>query len=538
MKVIIAALSLASLAVVIAPDRQALAQDLIPSRGVISVDKNEALFDTLSALYATGYGADATWRSDDRALAAYRAELRGLHGPAAEGLRAYYRNLPPSSSPETISRFVSFALVVGPPPNFPALLTRQELPPDVLGLEDFNEKLAAFYAEAGLAKEWALFAPQYDRQIDLLEGPVSKVVISANGYLREVVNTTTGREFRVIVEPLIGSRTNFRIYGARYTVIVDSAQDPPLDEIRHAYLHFLLDPLAYRYGNVVDTRRKLMDVAARAPRLPSEYIEDFPAFVTECMIKAIELRFKKLSLRQLDDQFDANDADGFILVRPLYDGLQKFEQSDPAMSFYYPNLIESVNVNATLRRLQDFKFPPAEAAQPAPLEQLASQRSPIAQWMEQGNDDIATGNAAGATTEFGNLLKQDPGNMAATYGLAVAALLKGDAETARGLFERVTASATKSPAPPVTNTAAASPPDRAGSGQSAPESSPEPSIVAWSHVYLGRIHDVEGQREQAVSEYRAALAASGIPGAARLAAQQGLQNAYHPPTNNSDVPKQ
>jgi tetratricopeptide (TPR) repeat protein len=528
LKLVIAAILLASMAAMIAPPRHAGAQQILvaPSRGVISVEKNETLFDTLSALYAAGYGADSTWRGDDRELAAYRAELRGLHGPAAKALRAYYRDNLLSNASDTLSRFVSFALVAGPPPNFPDELTRQELPPDVLGLEEFNAKLAAFYAEAGLASQWTRFARPYDRQVELLEGPVSKVVIGANGYLREVVNTTTGREFVVIVEPLIGSRTNFRIYGSRYTVIVDSAQDPPLDEIRHAYLHFLLDPLVYRYGNVVDTRRKLMDIAARAPRLPSEYIQDFPAFVTESMIKAIELRFEKLSLARLDEQFDANDANGFILVRPLYDGLQKFEQSDPAMTYYYPNLIESVSVSGTERRLQNFQFPPV-AAQAAPPEQ-PPQRSEIEQWVEQGNDAIAAGDASGASIAFARVLRTEPVNISATYGLAVVALLKGDAETARRLFEQVTASAANPPAPAVASPGA----------PGAEPGIPELSIVAWSHVYLGRIHDLEGEREQAVNEYRAALADGGIPAAAKSAAEQGLQSAYHAPPRPSPAPKQ
>lgn len=518
------------MAAMIVPPRHAGAQQtaqVAPSRGVISVEKNETLFDTLSALYAAGYGADTTWRGDDRELAAYRAELRGFQGPAVTALRDYYRDNLLSDTSDTLSRFVSFALVAGPPPNFPSLLTRQQLPPDVLGLEDFNAKLAAFYAEGGLAGQWARFARPYDRQVELLEGPVSKVVIGANSYLREIVNTTTGREFVVIVEPLIGSRTNFRVYSSRYTVIVASAQDPPLEEIRHAYLHFLLDPLAYRYGNVVDTRRKLMDIAARAPRLPSEYLQDFPAFVTECMIKAIELRFQKLPLARLDEQFDANDANGFILVRPLYDGFQKFEQSDPAMDLYYPQLIESVSVSGTERRLQNFQFPPV-AAQAAPPEQ-PPRRSEIEQWVEQGNDAIAAGDTSAAALAFSRVLRTEPANISATYGLAVVALLKGDAETARRLFEQVIFSAAHHPAPIATG---------AAEGSATEPGVPEPSIVAWSHVYLGRIHDLEGEREQAVNEYRAALAGGGIPPAAKSAAEQGLESAYHAPSRPSPAPKQ
>jgi hypothetical protein len=53
--------------------------------------------------------------------------------------------------------------------------------------------------------------------------------------------------------------------------------------------------------------------------------------------------------------------------------------------------------------------------------------------------------------------------------------------------------------------------------------------MAWSHVYLGRIHDLEDERELAVNEYQAALAVEGAPEAARVAAQSGVEIAYKPP---------
>jgi hypothetical protein len=47
-------------------------------------------------------------------------------------------------------------------------------------------------------------------------------------------------------------------------------------------------------------------------------------------------------------------------------------------------------------------------------------------------------------------------------------------------------------------------------------------------VYLGRLHDFAEERDQAVSEYRAALAIAGAPEAARVAAQRGIDAPYNP----------
>jgi hypothetical protein len=92
--------------------------------------------------------------------------------------------------------------------------------------------------------------------------------------------------------------------------------------------------------------------------------------------------------------------------------------------------------------------------------------------------------------------------------LAVAAVLQGDADRAKELFHRLVVN----PPQPV--------------GQAGAATKQDPLILAWSHVYLGRIYDVDGNRELAVSEYRAALSVQGAPESARLAAQRGIEKGY------------
>jgi len=50
----------------------------------------------------------------------------------------------------------------------------------------------------------------------------------------------------------------------------------------------------------------------------------------------------------------------------------------------------------------------------------------------------------------------------------------------------------------------------------------DPLVMAWSHIYLARIFEDEGQLEQAKSEYQAVLAVQGAPAQAQQAAQKGL----------------
>ena len=53
-----------------------------------------------------------------------------------------------------------------------------------------------------------------------------------------------------------------------------------------------------------------------------------------------------------------------------------------------------------------------------------------------------------------------------------------------------------------------------------------PVALAWSHVYLGRMHDLDGDREEALADYRAALSVADAPEAARSAAQHGIEQGY------------
>jgi len=55
-------------------------------------------------------------------------------------------------------------------------------------------------------------------------------------------------------------------------------------------------------------------------------------------------------------------------------------------------------------------------------------------------------------------------------------------------------------------------------------------VIAWSHIYLGRIFDLKEDRFAALDQYRAALdAAGGAVPEAKLAARRGLEQPYEPP---------
>jgi hypothetical protein len=479
-----------------------------PSASGISVEASQQLFSTMCALDAAGFDAEESTLAEMPSRLALRGELLKLQGPATDALRHFYRDHNLADSGETLSRYITFALVSGPPPTFQYQGNADLLPPDVAALEGFQKVLAAFYREAHLDLRWTQIEPEYNHAIARYQSPVRRIVTVSNAYLREILKPMQGRTFTVFVEPLVGNRTNFRNFGDHYAIVVGTGAQLPLDDIQHAYLHFMLDPLPLRYRKQVETKYGLLNVAARAPQLPTEYRTDFLSFTDECLIKAVELRLRHVTPEKLEAALVENDKAGFILVRPFVTQLQKFEKAEPAMTYYFSDIIAGIDVSAELKRLQDFTFAPFQEAPQPSQAAVAPEAQPaeLDRWLAEGDHQIALKDAPAASATFEKVLAKYPNEPRAVYGLAIASILSGDGDRARELFEQLVAA------------------PESGSANSGATS--DPSILAWSHVYLGRIHDLEDERDQALIEYRTALAINGSPENARVAAQRGLDAAY------------
>ncbi len=301
----------------------------------------------------------------------------------------------------------------------------------------------------------------------------------------------------------------------------------------------MLDPLPLKYREALMKKRGLLNIAARAPRLPSEYKNDFMAYADECLIKAVELRIRHLKPDQQEAVLAEDDQSGFIMVRLFVTQLQKFEKAEPAMSYYFPDLLDGIDPAAEQKRLQNFQFAALPDAAPESAArggvrsglqpgQMLDPQSELERALAQGDHEIALQDGAAAGKTFEKILAKYPENARANFGLAVASLLNHDADRAQELFEKLVAAA-RAPAGADAQANAPESSDAAADHEAAERgAAADPGIIAWSHVYLGRLHDFAEEREQALGEYRAALAIPGAPEAARVAAQRGIDAPYNP----------
>jgi len=495
------------------PDQAQQPEAPVQSESPIDVEANPQIFSVMCALDAAGFDIDESALGEMPQQMALQAALQKMNDPAAEAVREFYRQHELADPAQVLSRYISLALVVGPPPAFEFQGDQQTLPPDVLGIQGFQPLLANFYQAAHLYVRWQEIKPEYEATIAPYRTALTQIVTVSNAYLREIVKPGGGT-FRVYVEPTVGSRINFRNYGAEYAVVVGPKTDSSVEAIRYAFLHFMLDPMVLRDQAGILKKEALLQVAARAPELPAEYQNDFVSLFDECLVRAVDMRVRNLPANQVETELAKDDASGFILVRPLAAELKLFEKSEPAMSYYFPDLVNGIDVVGEEARLQNYKFAngPAQQAEGLGFSQ-DTRAAELDRLLAEGDREIAQQNAAAATGTFGQVVARYPTDARGLYGLAIASVLSGKADRAKELFEKIVALSKNGQS-------------AIGAGVSAQH----PEILAWSYVYLGRISDLEDDRENALTEYRAAQAVDGAPADARIAAANGVEAPYAPPT--------
>ena len=477
-------------------------------QNAVTVDGSEAMFTTMCALLAAGFESNVSSDNWTAFRAQMRERLRQQQGPAVDAVRQFYRQHELRDPGATLSRYLWFGLVSGPAPAFQPLLRRDELPPEVIALLGFSELLSSYYQEQKIGDLWRQVQPIYTREIQRLQEPLTQIVFTSTGYLREILEPYGARKFTIVVEPLVGRITNVRNFGDRYALVLSGAEDVPQDVVRHAFLHFMLDPLPLMYPHVIAVKRPLYETAAKAPRLGTDLKDDFPSYFAECMVRAVELRMKRMSPGEREAALARSDADGYVLLRPLVTSLAGFEKSEPSMKRYFPDLVRGIDEKAEAKRLAAVQFAPAEAAQSddAAAEAVARPKkvlpttvpndAEVIAALTEGERQIAAKNSRAAEASFKKVLVKYPDQPRAWFGLGVVAYMDHDAARAKEVFGRLTTG------------------EHAATG--------DPRVLAWSHVYLARIYDYEGNSSVAKTEYESALAVQGSPEEARQAAQKEL----------------
>jgi tetratricopeptide (TPR) repeat protein len=191
--------------------------------------------------------------------------------------------------------------------------------------------------------------------------------------------------------------------------------------------------------------------------------------------------------------------EGYILAPYFFEALPGFEADARDINKYYPDLISGIDLKKEAARLQNVTFvqpesKPRVAAPPQP------QLSRLDKTLKRGELLLNEEMFDEARAAFEEAKQLAGGSHAqASYGLARVAIMEADPDLAREHFLEVA------------------------------ETADDPHLEAMAHIYVGRIEDVVGNRDQAVLHYKLALDAGDPSQHTRELAEQGIAAPFHRP---------
>lgn len=503
-----------------------------PAGPTISMVSSEPVFVMAAALNACGYDEGLEESAPIRVRVRDEVNQALAKSEDARSKRdkvcLYIAQHRMTGSERDISQYISLALYLTPPPDLETSVELTEMPPDSTQVVEIVPLLKDFVAAVDLHGIWLAVHHIYDEEADRLHDPLSKMIVSTNLYLKLPASTYDGRRFVVVVEPLLSPHAvNARVYGTDYVVVV-SAMDGQIrmSDVRHTYLHYVIEPLLYARANAIDRMQPILKEVREAP-LEFIYRSDSVPLTIECLIKAIEARTMDTGVpeykipagvqrsdlpryeheRQVYQQkVDAikvatvrhDMTQGFVLTQYFYEQLLQFEKDPASLRDTIGEMVYSMDIDQQVHRARNIEFD-----RQADGDVLTRTRPRKLTGLDLAEARLAAGDVATASamarqvlTVHADTLESMADSARANFILARAAILTGHPDQAMDGFQKTLAT-TK-----------------------------EPRLLAWSHIYLGRMLDLDCKRDQAMAEYKMALAARDGQLDTRLSAERGVKAAY------------
>lgn len=472
------------------------------------LDASASVFAVLAAINAGGYNADADSTSNHPLRKQLREYLQSKDLKSVAAIKRFVRDHRPKDPAAELSQYVSYALTVDGPPEFGFRYATTALPPDVAQLDELTPLLIEFAREAHIDELWKKVQPAYDQAIEQYHEPVARAVLQANAYLRNDTRGYLGRRFQIFID-LLGApnQVQSRSYVDDYFIVLTPVRnlgtkelnpaDLPIDEIRHMYLHYLLDPLPIKYAETVAAKRGMADYALGSPILEDQFKSDFTLLATECLIKAVESRIDRKPA-----MVEQALREGYVMTPAFAEQLEVYEKQEQSMRLYFLDLVGGIDLKREEKRLDHIDFATQRTARRLRVvtrEEKPPELTGVAKTMEQAEKAFTDRDLPKAKETFMRVLKETdekPAHAKAYYGLARIAVLERDPRKADELFRVVL------------------------------EQQPDAATKSWSFLYLGRLADSQGRHDEAIDDYKAALAVEGVPDQVRQAAEKGVKEAF------------
>ncbi|MDE1156609.1 MAG: hypothetical protein PW735_12885 [Acidobacteriaceae bacterium] len=508
----------------------------------VTLETSEPLFDLAAALNTCGYDADldrsmpvrAEVRADINALLTTSEEARTTRDALCEYVRLHHL----TDAALDAGQYVSLALYLSPPPQLTPNVGENEMPPQAAQVINVLPLLRNFSSAVNLHYIWLQHRAEFEAIVAQVHDPMQRMILDTNIALHLPVSSYDNRRFLVLLEPMLSPAvTNARIYGSDYIIVTSpdrNLKDVPvhIDQIRHIYLHYIVDPMVYSRGSAMERMQPLLAGVADAP-LDFNYKSDVVALITECLIKALEARMYLIASpapvapkgahgRAEDDAYmnartayerqtdlerlrlvDTDESQGWVLTGYFYQALGHMEGTSLTDSI--APIIYGMDLQRELHHAKEILFAKTSSVDPLTGRRAARGHRTL-EGLDLAEMDLAQGKLNDAAQlAQAELAKPDGDKGRATYLLARLDLVHGDPEKAMNGFEQ------------------------------AIKLSKDPRTLSWSHIYLGRLYDTMDppNRERAIGEYNAALANRDSQPDTKAAAETGIKTPFALPQRNN-----
>jgi len=462
------------------------------------LDSSEALFTVLAAINAAGYDAEIDSLSNSPERKAVREYIAGQKIDCLFDLKRFVKEHKQKDPTADLSQYISFALAVNGPPLFEPRYINNLMPPDAAQLDGLTPLLITFYREAHIEDLWKRAQPAFDAVIEQYHEPVSRAVLLANAYARNPTSGFLGHHFQVYID-LLGApnQVQTRSYADDSFVVVTPSKELRTTDIRHAYLHYLMDPVGLKFSKQLMEKAPLGDYALGSPLLADQFKTDFVLLATECFIKAIESRIDKKPGAPLEAA-----KEGYILTPAFAEILADvYEKQEVILRLCFPDLIEHLDFRREEKRFDNFQFSSVASGRTIHVTGVKQPTlTGVDLTLDKADSSYEKRDLTSAKDLYLKVLTETTVktlHAKAYYGLARIAVLQKDPEVGDRLFRKVL------------------------------ELEPDAYTKSWSLLYLARLAESQPDgRDEALGFYKAALAVDGVPDSVRTAAEKGLKEAF------------
>jgi tetratricopeptide (TPR) repeat protein len=503
-----------------------------PAGPTISLTSAEPVFVMAAALNMCGYDAGLDASAPVRKQVREEIEKALASSEDARAKRdavcLYIAQHRMTGTELDIAQYISLSLYLTPPPDMETTAELTEMPPDATQVAEIVPHLKDFEDAVDLHGIWLTVHHTYDDAAVQLHDELSRMIVSTNLYLKMPAGTYDGRRFIVVIEPMLSPSTvNARIYGTDYVVVVSPVNGKiRMTDVRHTYLHYVIEPLLYARANAIDRTQPVLKEIREAP-LEFRYRSDTVPLTVECLIKAIEARTMNTGIpdykmptdidrsqlpryqheRQLVEQkqegvrvttVQHDMRQGFVLTQYFYEQMLQFERDPASLKDTIGEMVYSMDVDQQVHRARQIEFD-----KEADAEVLGRSKPHKLTGMDLAEAKLSGGDVATASAMAQKVLAEKNGaadteadSARAWFILARAAAMTGHPDQAIDDFQKTLGT------------------------------SKDHRLLAWSHIYLGRMLDLDCKREEALSEYKLAQTVRDGQEDTRLAAERGVKNAY------------